>query len=102
MELGVNKLLFLDGKLEMSRRQRVYDGSGPYHGKMLTLIKTESGVQAFGSDIGSVATFSWIDPAAMVGIGGIFFFCFLRRLAAEPVVPIGDPFLKESIEFENA
>jgi hypothetical protein len=63
VELGVNKLLFLDGKLEMSRRQRVYNGSGPYHGKMLTLIKTESGVQAFGSDIGSVATFSWIDPA---------------------------------------
>jgi len=62
VELGVNKLLFLDGKLEMKRRQQVYNGSGPHHGKTLTLIKPESGVQAFGSDVGSVTTFSWIDP----------------------------------------
>ncbi len=62
VELGVNRLLFLNGKLEMTRRQRAYNGSGPYAGKMLTLIKTESGVVVFGGSVGSVTTFSWIDP----------------------------------------
>ena len=63
VELGVNRLLFLNGKLEMTRRQQTYNGSGPYAGKMLTLIKTKSGVEAFGGSVGSVTSFSWIDPA---------------------------------------
>lgn len=63
VELGVSRLLFLHGKLEMTRRQQVYNGAGPYAGKLLTLIKTESGVQVFGGSVGSVTSFSWIDPA---------------------------------------
>jgi hypothetical protein len=62
VELGVNKLLILDGKLEMTRTERTYRGEGPHAGRTLTLIKTESDVAAFGSSLGSVTTFSWIDP----------------------------------------
>lgn len=62
VRLGVSRLLFLNGRLEMTRRQRIYNGTGPYAGKLLTLIKTESGVEVFGGSIGGVTTFSWIDP----------------------------------------
>jgi hypothetical protein len=62
VELGVSRFLFLNGKLEMTRRQQAYDGTGPYAGRMLTLIKTESGLVVFGGNVGSVTTFSWIDP----------------------------------------
>jgi hypothetical protein len=63
VELGVSRLLFLSGKLEMIRRQETYQGAGPHAGRTLTLIKTESRVTAFGGSVGSVTTFSWIDPA---------------------------------------
>jgi hypothetical protein len=62
VQLGVNKFLILDGTLEMTRSQRTYTGEGPYAGRTLTVIRTESGVQAFGGSLGSVRTYSWIDP----------------------------------------
>ena len=43
------------------------------------------------------AQISWMDPVAMVGIGGIFVGLFWRRFAANPIVPVGDPRLGASI-----
>ncbi len=44
---------------------------------------------------------SWIDFATLIGIGGIFFWVFWNRFMARPVVPVGDPKLKQSIAFIN-
>ncbi len=45
------------------------------------------------------ANVSWMDLVTMVGIGGIFVGMFWRRLAASPIVPVGDPRLEKSIKF---
>jgi len=42
--------------------------------------------------------FSWIDVASMVGIGGLFMFLFWRNFTSHPLVPVGDPGLKKSME----
>jgi len=47
------------------------------------------------------AIYSWTDLTCVLGIGGFFLFFFWKRLAAHPIVPVGDPRLQESIEFVN-
>ncbi|MEW5702327.1 MAG: hypothetical protein AB1792_08880 [Candidatus Zixiibacteriota bacterium] len=42
------------------------------------------------------AVLSWMDPVAMLGIGGVFCGLFWRRLARHPLVPLGDPRLDAS------
>jgi hypothetical protein len=42
--------------------------------------------------------FSWIDLTAMAGIGGIFVWRFIRLTVSQPLVPINDPRLKQSME----
>ena len=37
----------------------------------------------------------WIDLAAVVGIGGLWAWFFVRQLASRPLLPINDPFLAE-------
>jgi hypothetical protein len=37
----------------------------------------------------------WIDLAAAIGVGGVWGWFFLRQLARAPLLPIGDPFLRE-------
>ncbi len=49
-----------------------------------------------------VPVVSWMDVAAVIGIGGIFLGIFWRTYTAHPLVPVGDPKLKDSIEFINA
>lgn len=44
---------------------------------------------------------SWMDVTAMVGVGGIFVWYFWRQYSSHPVIPIGDPSLKNSMRFEN-
>ena len=44
---------------------------------------------------------SWIDPIAMLAIGGLFLWNFWRIYAKGPLVPVGDPYLQESKEFVN-
>jgi hypothetical protein len=39
----------------------------------------------------------WIELAPMVGLGGIFCWLFWRRVASQPLIPVNDPWLKESI-----
>lgn len=48
------------------------------------------------------AHFSWMDPVAIIGVGGIFIWYFFRKLLSAPVIPVGDPYLEESINFKNA
>ncbi len=43
------------------------------------------------------AAISWMDFAAVIGIGGIFCRLYFRRLTSVPLVPVKDPKLRESI-----
>lgn len=47
------------------------------------------------------ARLSWMDPAALLGIGGLAFWYFWRRLSSNPLVPVSDPALADSIRFTN-
>ena len=42
---------------------------------------------------------SWMDLTTMIGLGGIFIWLFWRKLITSPIVPVGDPNLKRSINF---
>ncbi|MEP0829069.1 MAG: hypothetical protein HRF51_11155 [bacterium] len=44
---------------------------------------------------------SWFDLTAFLGIGGIFVWLLLKRIAAYPLVPVKDPQLKASVEFTS-
>lgn len=39
--------------------------------------------------------------AAVVGIGGLWFFLFLKLLTKKPLLPVNDPYLKEALEFRG-
>jgi len=45
---------------------------------------------------------SWMDAAGVIGIGGVFVRIFIRRLKADPIIPINDPSLQNSINFINS
>jgi len=45
--------------------------------------------------------FSWLDPATMLGTGGLFIWYLGRRTAAVPLLPTGDPHLETSKHFIN-
>ncbi len=47
-------------------------------------------------------TFSWIDAACVVGIGGVYLSVFAAMLARQALVPAGDPRLPESLAVEHA
>jgi len=44
----------------------------------------------------------WLDIATWLAIGGTVGFVFLSRLAKHSIIPVRDPYLGESLEFENA
>jgi hypothetical protein len=44
--------------------------------------------------------FHWLDLATLVGLGGLWTALFLRQLAARPLLPVFEPFLKEALEDE--
>lgn len=48
------------------------------------------------------ATIGWMEIAAVAGLGGVFIWSFWRRMAAGPVLPVGDPELQKSINFVNS
>ncbi|MFQ5498920.1 MAG: hypothetical protein ACE5FH_04550 [Candidatus Zixiibacteriota bacterium] len=47
------------------------------------------------------AHFTVWDITTLAGIGGLFVWYFLRQLAAQPLVPVGDPSLQESMRFHS-
>ena len=48
-----------------------------------------------GGDHGSIWLKLWIDLAAIVGLGGIWVWFYLRALADRPLLPVKDPYLAE-------
>jgi hypothetical protein len=40
----------------------------------------------------------WLDLAALVAVGGLWLWMFLTQLAKRPLLPIGDPYLYESLQ----
>ena len=44
---------------------------------------------------------SWLDLVTVAGIGGLFVSVYVRRLAAQALVPAGDPRLPESLALEH-
>jgi hypothetical protein len=53
-----------------------------------------------GAEAGAWWTGLWIDLAAVVGLGGVCIWFYLRRLADRPLLPINDPFLAEVLAHE--
>lgn len=47
------------------------------------------------------ADFSWLEPATMLLVGGTFLWAFWSRFVANPVVPVADPKLADSINHYN-
>ena len=47
------------------------------------------------------ATFHILDISCLVGIGSVFFGCFFLFLTKNALVPVKDPRLAESLNFEN-
>ncbi len=45
--------------------------------------------------------FSWMDLTTFIGIGGVFVSLFWRQLHSQPILPVNDPTLEESISFTN-
>ncbi len=45
--------------------------------------------------------FSWMDITTLQGIGGLFVWYFWKKHSSQPMVPVGDPALKSSLEFTN-
>jgi len=43
------------------------------------------------------STLSWLDFAAVIGMGGLWLFVFFRALASRAIVPARDPYLKEAL-----
>lgn len=46
-------------------------------------------------------TLSWINFVTMAGIGGVFVWIFQRKLHSQPLIPVNDPRLEQSINFVN-
>jgi hypothetical protein len=47
---------------------------------------------------GETWSFHWLDVAAPVALGGVWVAAFLWQLARWPLLPIGDPYLKEALD----
>ena len=47
------------------------------------------------------ASFAWTDAAALVGMVGIYLGLVMRRFGASPLIPVKDPFLPDSLEYDN-
>jgi len=45
---------------------------------------------------------SWMDAAALVGVGGVYFAYVFYRMTKYPIIPINDPRLARSLAFQNA
>jgi hypothetical protein len=48
-----------------------------------------------------VASFEWTDAAALCGVAGIYLGLVVRTFGAAPLVPVKDPFLPDSLEYDN-
>jgi hypothetical protein len=40
----------------------------------------------------------WLDLAALLGVGGVWLTLFVRELRSRPLLPVGEPEIKELLE----
>ena len=73
---------------------------GTYLLDMYWLILPNFGTHGEGAHQGHLAV-SWVDGAALVGMGGIFFAVFGYFLTRNKVVAVNDPRLPESLAHET-
>lgn len=48
-----------------------------------------------------VASFEWTDAAALCGVLGVYLGLVVRTFGAAPLIPVKDPFLPDSLEYDN-
>mgnify|MGYP000311221556 CR=1 FL=1 len=48
-----------------------------------------------------VASIEWTDAAALVGMAGVYMGLVVRHFGAAPLIPVKDPFLPDSLEYDN-
>ncbi len=65
---------------------------------MFYLISPNPRISEHGGTLPLVASFSWMDIAAPVAVGGIWLWYFFGQLAKRPIVPVMDPFFENAIE----
>jgi hypothetical protein len=65
---------------------------------MFYMISPSPRIAAGGESLALLASFSWMDIAAPIAVGGIWLWWFFRELQKRPLVPVMDPFLENAIE----
>ena len=65
---------------------------------MFFLISPNPRIAEHGESLPLGLSFSWMDIAAPIGIGGIWLWYFFGQLMSRPLVPVMDPFLENAIE----
>ena len=62
------------------------------------LISPNPRISTNGTSLPLSLSFSWMDIAAPIAVGGIWLWYFFGQLAKRPLVPVMDPFLENAIE----
>lgn len=65
---------------------------------MFFMISPNPRISTHGESLSLAASFSWLDIAGPVAVGGIWLWYFFGELAKRPLVPVMDPFLEKAIE----
>jgi hypothetical protein len=55
-------------------------------------------LQGHGTGHGSGLSLHWQDPAAVATVGGLWLWLFARELRARPLLPLGEPEIRERLE----
>ncbi len=65
---------------------------------MYYLIGPSPRIGTHGNELDFINSFSWMDIAAPIGIGGIWLWYFFGQLIKHPLVPVNEPFLENAIK----
>ncbi len=65
---------------------------------MFYLISPNPRIATGGVSLPFIESFSWLDIAGPVAVGGIWLWYFLGQLMSRPLVPVMDPFLDNAIK----
>ena len=65
---------------------------------MFFLISPNPRIATHGESLVLSESFSWLDIAGPVAVGGIWLWYFFGQLMKRPIVPVMDPFLEKAVE----
>ena len=65
---------------------------------MFFLISPMPRISEHGGSLVLSQSFSWLDIAGPIAVGGIWLWFFFHQLMKRPIVPVMDPFLEKAIE----